>query len=77
MIKVIITEDPLEDEVDFAYGMNAELTASNDATATQCLYMFLRAMQVSGYMDSSINNAIKEIAQDIAEEENNAKSKQA
>lgn len=68
MIRVIVNEQALEDESEFAYDMNAELQLPDDATAEQALHMFIRALNISGYADVSIRRSIINYADDIRRE---------
>lgn len=58
-MKVIVEQKPIEDFDEFQWGVDATFYTGEDADATNCIYMFARAMQLEGYAQKSIADAMK------------------
>lgn len=60
-MKVIVEQKPIDDPNfdDLGWGMDATFYVAEEANATSCIYMFARAMQLEGYLKTSIIDAME------------------
>ena len=60
-MKVIVEQKPVDD-IDFddlQWGVDATFYTDEEANATSCIYMFAKVMELEGYVQKSIADAMK------------------
>lgn len=69
-MKVIIEQKPVEDEYfnDLQWGVDATFYTYEEANATSCIYMFAKVMQLEGYAQTSIIEAMETWLSEYKEE---------
>lgn len=70
-MKIIIKKDAIYDEdfKDMNFTVDSVLETSDEADATEVVYMFLKAMEIEGFYKASVLNAFYNVA--LAEAEQN------
>ena len=71
-MKIIIKRDAIDDEVfkNLNFTLDSVLEISDEANATEVVYMFLKAMDIEGFLKESVLNAFYNVALAEAEQHN-------